>query len=53
MAMSIIDRLASVQGRGDEHPNVDLARELASRRDRDGILELVDHLDDRDRAIEK
>ncbi len=50
--MSIIDHLASAQGRRDDQPNADLARELASRSDRDGIRELVDHLNDRDRAIQ-
>ena len=42
--MSILDRLASAQGRRDEAPNQELARELAEQGDQEGIRELVVNL---------
>jgi hypothetical protein len=42
--MSILDRIASARGRGDEAPNQELARELVEQADQDGIRELVANL---------
>ena len=50
--MSILDRLASAQGRRDDVPNQELARELAETRDEAAIRELVAHLQDKDRNIQ-
>ena len=50
--MSVLDRLASAQGRRDDAPNQELARELANARDEAAIRELVAHLHDRDRNIQ-
>ena len=50
--MSVLDRLASAQGRRDDVPNQELARELAETRDEAAIRELVAHLQDRDRHIQ-
>jgi hypothetical protein len=46
--MSLLDRIASAQGRNDEEPNFALARDLAAREDTDGIREIAEHLWDRD-----
>ncbi len=42
--MSILERIAYFQGRRDEVPNQELARELAERDDHAGLVELVDGL---------
>jgi hypothetical protein len=42
--MSVLNRLACAQGRRDEAPNRELARELAEREDRAGIGELAANL---------
>lgn len=50
--MSVIDKLASSRGHRDEAPNLELARDLASRRDEQGIRELVENLLNRDKNIQ-
>jgi len=50
--MSVLHRLASSQGRRDDVPNQELARELAAARDHSAIRELVAHLHDPDRNIQ-
>ncbi len=50
--MSVLDKLASAQGRRDDVPNQELARELAQSRDEEAIRELIAHLHDRDRKIQ-
>jgi len=42
--MSILNRLACAQGRRDEAPNQELARDPAERGDQEGIRELVANL---------
>lgn len=42
--MSIIDRLASFQGRRDEVPNQELAKEIVCAKDKQAVQELVDNL---------
>jgi hypothetical protein len=42
--MSVLQRIAYFQGRRDEVPNQELARELAATRDREGIREIADNL---------
>lgn len=42
--MSTLDRLACAQGRRDEAPNQELARDLAAQGDREGIRELAANL---------
>jgi hypothetical protein len=49
--MSVLNRIAASQGRRDEAPNRELARELADRGDRDGIRELVANLDYADQNV--
>ena len=49
--MSILDQLASAQGRNDEVPNQELAAELADREDQEAIQELVDNLTNKNKAI--
>ena len=49
--MSVLNRIAASQGRRDEAPNRELARELADRGDRDGIRELVANLDHPDQNV--
>jgi len=50
--MSILDRIASRLGRQDEIPNQDLARDLAFRRDRDGIRAIAAALREADPAVQ-
>ena len=50
--MSILNLIASSQGRRDDAPNKALAKTLASQRDEAGIQELVDHLDNPDQAVQ-
>jgi hypothetical protein len=42
--MSTLDRIAYFQGRRDEVPNQELARDLAAREDREGIREIAEAL---------
>jgi hypothetical protein len=49
--MSVLNRIAASQGRRDEVPNRELARELAQQGDRDGIRELVANLDHLDQNV--
>ncbi len=49
--MSVLDQLASAQGRNDEIPNQELAAELAESGDQDAIQELVDNLTNKNKAI--
>lgn len=42
--MSVLKRIASNLGRGDEVPNQELARDLAARADRQGIAEIAANL---------
>lgn len=42
--MSVLPRLAHYQNRRDEVPNQELARDLASKKDRAGIREIAEHL---------
>ena len=42
--MSTLDRIAYFQGRRDEVPNQELARDLATREDQDGIREIAEAL---------
>ena len=50
--MSVLNRLASSIGRRDELPNQELARELAARKDKAGIRELVENLENKDKNIQ-
>ncbi len=50
--MSILNQLASAQGRRDQVPNRRLAERLARRRDRKGIAEVAWNLQNRDRRIQ-
>lgn len=49
--MSVLGRLAIAQGRRDEAPNQELARDLAEREDRAGIGELVANLRHADQNV--
>jgi hypothetical protein len=50
--MSVLNRLASSLGRGDEAPNQELARDLAARKDRAGIREIAENLWNKDKNIQ-
>lgn len=50
--MTVLDRLACSQGRRDEVPNQELARELAEKEDRDSVREIAGHLFDKDRNVQ-
>lgn len=49
--MSVLDCIAAAQGRRDEAPNQELARDLAEREDRAGIGELVANLHHADQNV--
>jgi len=49
--MSVLDHLASAQGRRDEVPNVELAQRLVAQSDSKGIKELVGALHHKKKAI--
>jgi hypothetical protein len=49
--MSVLNRIAAAQGRRDEAPNRELARDLAEREDRAGIRELVANLHHTDQDV--
>jgi hypothetical protein len=50
--MSILNRLASSLGRRDEVPNQELARDIAARKDKADIRELVENLWNKDKNIQ-
>src|SRR5258708_3221405 len=50
--MTVLNKLASALGRGDEIPNQALAKQLATSEDKDAIRELVDNLSNPDKAIQ-
>ena len=50
--MSVLNRLASSLGRRDEVPNQELARDLAAKKDKAGIRELVENLWNKDKNIQ-
>jgi hypothetical protein len=50
--VSALERIAHFQGRHDEVPNQELARQLASGRDRKGIREIADNLWNKNRSIQ-
>ena len=50
--MSVLNQLASSLGRGDEVPNQELARDIAARKDKVAIRELVDNLWNKDKHIQ-
>ena len=50
--MSALDRIACLQGRRDEVPNQELARELAATKDRAGIREIAENLWNKDQNIQ-
>jgi hypothetical protein len=50
--MSVIDKLAHSLGRRDEVPNQELARDLAARKDKKGIREVVQNLWNKDKNIQ-
>ncbi len=49
--MSVLDRIAYFQGRQDEVPNQELARDLAASEDRAGIQEIAENLWNREPKI--
>ncbi len=50
--MSALERTAHAQKRRDEVPNLELARELAAARDREGICEIAENLWNRNKNIQ-
>lgn len=50
--MSVLSKLASAQGRRDEAPNQELARELAERKNKKGIQEIAENLWNKDQNIQ-
>ncbi|MBN2357419.1 hypothetical protein JXO59_14995 [candidate division KSB1 bacterium] len=50
--MSVLNQIAHFQGRRDDVPNQNLARQLAAQKDRAGIAEIAGHLWDRDKNIQ-
>ena len=50
--MTVMNKLAHVQGRRDEIPNQELARELAETRDETGIQEIIDGLKSKDQKVQ-
>lgn len=50
--MPVLNKIAHLQGRRDEIPNQQLARELAEAEDKAGIQEIADNLWNRDAAIQ-
>jgi HEAT repeat protein len=50
--MSILSKLASALNRKDEVPNQDLAKQLATKGDKKAIQELVDNLNNKNKAIQ-
>jgi hypothetical protein len=52
MPMSILNRIAFLQNRRDEIPNQELARELAEKKDGQGIKEIAENLWNKDQNIQ-
>lgn len=50
--MSVLDRIAYFQNRRDEVPNRELARDLATRKDFDGIREIAENLWNKDKNVQ-
>src|SRR5512143_2171247 len=50
--MTVLKRMAHFQGRRDEAPNQQLARDLAARKDRAAIRELAANLANSDKAVQ-
>jgi len=50
--MSVLNRIAHFQGRTDEVPNQELARELAEQKNREGIAEIAENLWNKEKAIQ-
>jgi len=50
--MSILNRIAHFQNRRDEVPNQELARELAKKKDREGIREIAENLWNKDKNVQ-
>jgi hypothetical protein len=50
--MSALERIAHFQGRRDEVPNQELARDLAANRDRSGVREIAKNLRNKDKRIQ-
>ena len=50
--MSVLSKLASVQGRNDEEPNKDLGRELVEKQDIADIREVAENLWNKDKRIQ-
>lgn len=50
--MSALEKLAHMQGRRDEVPNQELAKDLAARKDRRGIREIAENLWNKDKHIQ-
>ena len=50
--MSVLDKLAHSLGRRDEVPNQELARDLAAKKDKNGIREVAENLWNKDRNIQ-
>lgn len=50
--MSVLDQIAHFQGRRDEVPNQELARQLAGARDAEGVREIAKNLWHRDRRVQ-
>lgn len=50
--MSVIKRIAHFQGRRDEVPNQELARDLVAGKDKAGIRTIAEHLRDQDRNVQ-
>ena len=49
--MSVIQKLATFQGRRDEKPNEQLGAQIVKNNDKPAIKELIDGLDDKNRRI--
>jgi hypothetical protein len=50
--MPVLDRIAHLQNRRDEVPNQELARDLAEKKDREGIREISENLWNKDKSIQ-
>ena len=50
--MSVLSKLASMQGRRDEEPNKELARELVRTKNTEGIQEIAENLLKKDKKIQ-
>src|SRR5258705_11680292 len=50
--MSVLNRIAHLQNRRDEVPNVELARDLAAKKDKAGISEIAQNLWNKDKNVQ-